>query len=200
MAGENDLYGLAQTVAALTGGLVSIEDERSQLLAYSATDGAADELRMLSILGRAGPADYLRRLRERGVFDRLRPRRGAVEVPADERLGWRRRLVVDIRPLGSRDASNGQARGLIARSARSGSRRASSRSIPDAESVLEGAAAIAARLIDAGPQRADPGGAADPATARDSAAAAWTSPRWPRLSRCRTTGPAAVVGIAAGQR
>ena len=72
LAGENDLYGLAQTVAALTGGLVSIEDERSQLLAYSATDGAADELRMLSILGRAGPADYLRRLRERGVFDRLR--------------------------------------------------------------------------------------------------------------------------------
>ena len=76
LAGENDLYGLAQTVAALTGGLVSIEDDRSRLLAYSATDGAADELRMLSILGRAGPADYLRRLRERGVFDRLRTERG----------------------------------------------------------------------------------------------------------------------------
>ena len=50
---ESDLYGLAQRVAALTGGLVSIEDDQSRLLAYSATDGAADELRMLSILGRA---------------------------------------------------------------------------------------------------------------------------------------------------
>ena len=56
-AEESDLYGLAQRVAALTGGLVSIEDDQSRLLAYSATDGAADELRMLSILGREGPAD-----------------------------------------------------------------------------------------------------------------------------------------------
>ena len=72
---ESDLYGLAQRVAAMTGGLVSIEDEQAQLLAYSATDGAADELRMLSILGREGPVDYLRRLRERGVYDRLRSER-----------------------------------------------------------------------------------------------------------------------------
>ena len=74
---DTDLFGLAQTVAALTRGMVSIEDDRSLVLAYSASDDAADELRRLSILGREGPADYLRRLRERGVFDRLRQHRRA---------------------------------------------------------------------------------------------------------------------------
>ena len=81
LAGENDLYGLAQTVAALTGGLVSIEDERSQLLAYSATDGAADELRMLSILGpgrpRGLPAPAAGAGGVRSVADRARCRGGA---------------------------------------------------------------------------------------------------------------------------
>jgi DNA-binding PucR family transcriptional regulator len=146
LAGENDLYGLAQTVAALTGGLVSIEDDRSQLLAYSATDGAADELRMLSILGRAGPADYLRRLRDRGVFDRLRTDPGAVEVPADDRLGWRRRLVVDIRPLGGSDAGRrpGDRVSLGTIWIQEGRQPLD----PDAGSVLEGAAAIASRLIE----------------------------------------------------
>jgi DNA-binding PucR family transcriptional regulator len=192
-AGENDLYGLAQTVAGLTGGLVSIEDERSRLLAYSATDGAADELRMLSILGRAGPADYLRRLRERGVFDQLRTERGAVQVPADEQLGWRRRLVVDIRPLGRherpRAAGEGATLGTIW--IQEGSRPLD----PDAGSVLEGAAAIAARLIERA--RSAPtqealqiqrllglrGGSVD----IPSLAAALSLP---------STGPAAVIGIA----
>jgi len=143
LGGENDLYGLAQTVAALTAGLVSIEDEHSQLLAYSATDGAADELRMLSILGREGPADYLRRLREWGVYDRLRRERGAIEVPADADLGWRRRLAVDIRPLSAARGSGTEAslgtiwlqEGRLPLDA-------------DAGPVLEGAAAIAARLIE----------------------------------------------------
>lgn len=147
LAGENDLYGLAQTVAALTGGLVSIEDERSRLLAYSATDGAADELRMLSILGRAGPADYLRRLRQRGVFDRLRAERRAVEVPADEELGWRRRLVVDIRPLGAGEEPRRAGAAAVSLGTiwvQEGNQALD----PDAGSVLEGAAAIAARLIE----------------------------------------------------
>jgi DNA-binding PucR family transcriptional regulator len=154
LVGENDLYGLAQTVAVLTGGLVSIEDERSQLLAYSATDGAADELRMLSILGRAGPADYLRRLRQRGVFDRLRAERRAIEVPADDELGWRRRLVVDIRPLGSSGGGAGGGSDEPSRPGPTGSlgtiwvQEGAQPLDPDAGSVLEGAAAIAARLIE----------------------------------------------------
>lgn len=142
LGSEGDLYGLAQTVASLTGGLVSIEDERAQLLAYSATDGAADELRMLSILGREGPADYLRRLREWGVYDRLRRERGAIEVPADAELDWRRRLVVAIRPLGGPDAGAEVSLGTIW--LQEGVRALD----PDAAAVLEGAAAVAARLIE----------------------------------------------------
>ncbi|GAA3639371.1 PucR family transcriptional regulator [Microlunatus ginsengisoli] len=148
-AEESDLYGLAQRVAALTRGLVSIEDDQSRLLAYSATDGAADELRMLSILGREGPAEHLRRLRELGVFDRLRRGSAVIEVPADPELGWRRRLVVSISPLDPDANAPGRHRGRTAR--------ASLGTIwlqegfqpldPDVASVLEGAAAIAARLI-----------------------------------------------------
>lgn len=143
-AEESDLYGLAQRVAALTGGLVSIEDDQSRLLAYSATDGAADELRMLSILGRAGPAEHLRRLRELGVFDHLERSAAVIEVPADEELGWRRRMVVGIRSLDEPSGRGGRpARGL-------GTvwlQEAWEPLGPDAASVLEGAAAIAARLV-----------------------------------------------------
>ena len=126
LAGENDLYGLAQTVAALTGGLVSIEDDRSQLLAYSATDGAADELRMLSILGRAGPADYLRRLRERGCSTGCGP----------SRESWRCPPMISSAGVGVSSSTSdhsaaarsraGPVRGRL--SARSGSRKAVSRS------------------------------------------------------------------------
>ena len=128
----------------MTGGLVSIEDERSQLLAYSATDGAADELRMLSILGREGPADYLRRLRELGVYDRLR------------RAPWWR-----CRPTRRARLAPPAGRRASGRSAQSARRPAGGCSLgtiwiqegrqpldPDAGSVLEGAAAVAARLIE----------------------------------------------------
>ena len=142
LSGEGDLYGLAQTVAALTGGLVSIEDERAQLLAYSATDGAADELRMLSILGRAGPADYLRRLREWGVYDRLRREPGAIEVPAAADLGWRRRLAVAIRPLAGSASGGDSILGTI------WLQEGGQVLDPDSGAVLEGAAAVSARLIE----------------------------------------------------
>ena len=143
VAGEHDLYGLAQTVATMTGGLVTIEDEHAQMLAYSASDGLADELRMLSILGREGPADYLRRLREWGVYDRLRRERGAVEVPADDELGWRRRLAVDIRAFS--DAPGAPVEPSLGTVwLQEGSRELD----PEAAAVLEGAAVLAARLIE----------------------------------------------------
>ena len=193
LAGENDLYGLAQTVAALTGGLVSIEDERSRLLAYSATDGAADELRMLSILGRAGPADYLRRLRERGVFDRLRTERSAVEVPADEQLGWRRRLVVGIRPFGTREGRRGPGDGMSLGTIwiQEGRQPLD----PDAGSVLEGAAAIAARLI----ERARSAPTQEALQIQRLLGLRGGSVDIPSLTAALSlpsTGPAAVIGIA----
>jgi DNA-binding PucR family transcriptional regulator len=96
---EGDLFSLAQTVALLTGGIVSIEDTASRVLAYSRSDSDAaqvDELRRRSILGRQGPEDYLRMLREWGVFDRLRAGEDVVEIDEHAELGIRRRLAVGI--------------------------------------------------------------------------------------------------------
>ncbi|MDN5749011.1 MAG: PucR family transcriptional regulator, partial [Pseudonocardia sp.] len=101
-----DLYSLAQTIGLLTGGLVSIEDTASRVLAYSRSDATApDELRRLSILGWQGPADYLATLRGWGVFDRLRAGEEVVHIDEHAELGIRRRLAVGIhagqRPLGT---------------------------------------------------------------------------------------------------
>ncbi|MGF0312180.1 PucR family transcriptional regulator [Rhodococcus sp. IEGM1428] len=134
---DTDLYELAQTVASLTKGMVSIEDERSHVLAYSASDDAADELRTLSILGREGPADYLRGLHERGVFDRLRRTDDVIDVPADHELGIRRRLAVGIRRISGSPTTLGTIwvqEGAIPLA-------------DEADGVLRGASAVAARLI-----------------------------------------------------
>ena len=100
-----DLFALAQTVATLTGGIVSIEDAASRVLAYSRSDDEVDELRRLSILGRRGPEPYLARLREWGVYERLRSGEEVVGVAARPELGIRRRMAVGVRagrqPLGT---------------------------------------------------------------------------------------------------
>ena len=101
-----DLYGLAQTLAGLTRGMVSIEDDSARVLAYSASDETADELRRLSILGRAGPSDYLQHLQDWGVYDRLRRSDEVIEVPADDELGIRPRLVISIRADAERTAGH----------------------------------------------------------------------------------------------
>ena len=54
-----DLFGLAQSLADRIHGMVSIEDGQSHVLAYSASNDEADDLRRLSILGRAGPPEHL---------------------------------------------------------------------------------------------------------------------------------------------
>ena len=90
--GPGDLFSLAQTVALLTRGIVVIEDTASRVLAYSRSDSDAaqvDELRRLSILGWQGPADYLRLLREWGVFDRLRAGEEVVHIDERPELGIR---------------------------------------------------------------------------------------------------------------
>jgi len=118
------------------------------VLAYSASDDAADELRKLSILGREGPPDYLLRLRQSGVFERLTRSDEVVEVPADEVHGMRRRLVVGIRqPAWSSDvAGSGPRSGPLV----FGSIWVQEGDQPlaaDSAAVLQGAAAVAARLI-----------------------------------------------------
>lgn len=100
-----DLFGLAATIATVTGGSVSIEDTSSRVLAYSSTGDEVDELRRLSILGRQGPEPYLRMLREWGVYQRLRSGDQVVRIAERAELGIRERLAVGIqvgsRPLGT---------------------------------------------------------------------------------------------------
>ncbi|MDQ2959290.1 MAG: PucR family transcriptional regulator, partial [Actinomycetota bacterium] len=94
--GDDELADLAQTIAVLTGGLVTIEDTSARVLAYSRSSDEVDELRRLSILGRSGPPDYLALLREWGVYDRLAGSEEVVEIAEHPGSGVRRRLAVGV--------------------------------------------------------------------------------------------------------
>ncbi|MGP2435913.1 PucR family transcriptional regulator [Streptomyces sp. JW3] len=94
-AAHGDLFSLAQTLAALTGGAVSVEDPASRVLAYSRSDEQVDDVRRLSILGQACPAQYLAVLDAAGVYERLRAEQ-VVEVAPRPDLGTRRRLAAGI--------------------------------------------------------------------------------------------------------
>ncbi|KAB1139194.1 PucR family transcriptional regulator [Streptomyces luteolifulvus] len=80
-----DLNGLADAVAALVGGAVTIEDMESRVLAYSSTDTEedVDELRRLTILGRRVPAWRVAAMREAGFFRALWGRGDVLYRPAD---------------------------------------------------------------------------------------------------------------------
>lgn len=93
---STDLFGLAQSIADRTHGMVSIEDVQSHVLAYSASNDEADELRRLSILGRAGPPEHLEWIGRAGIFDALRATGDVVRVDARPELGLRPRRAVGI--------------------------------------------------------------------------------------------------------
>ena len=131
-----DLFALAQAVADRTGGLVSIEDADSHVLAYSTSDEHADQLRRLSILGREGPPEMLDWLRQWGVFGALRAGSEVVSVARRDDLGLRPRLAVGIRgPSGATYLGTlwlQQADVDLA---------------PDSAEIITGASAVAARII-----------------------------------------------------
>ena len=135
-----DLFELAGEVARRTKGLVSIEDERSHVLAYSAAADSADELRRLSILGREGPPEMLAWLRQWGVMDALRTSAEVVTVDEHPDLGLRPRMAVSIRTPES-DGRLGEFLGTI------WVQRGADALSGDAPAVLTGAAAVAARVI-----------------------------------------------------
>lgn len=141
LAADTDLSGLAEIVAQDAGGMVSIEDPRSQVLAYSASDESADELRTLSILGREGPPDYLRALHQWGVFDRLRETDEVIEVPAHDELRTRARMVVSIREPSEDTTRAPRLLGSV------WLQQGKHPFKPEAGDVLRGASAIAARII-----------------------------------------------------
>ena len=163
---DDDLAALAQTIATLTGGLVSIEDTSARVLAYSRSSDEVDDLRRLSILGRSGPADYLDLLRQWGVYDRLAASEEVVEIAEHPETGVRRRLAVGVfaaqRQLGTIWVQQGQqefgphakqallgaarltAGHLVARQTRSRTTRTYADSGIDAAALLSGGPARAA--------------------------------------------------------
>jgi DNA-binding PucR family transcriptional regulator len=136
-----DLFGLAQSLADRIHGMVSIEDEQSHVLAYSASNDEADELRRLSILGRAGPPEHLKWINQWGIFTALRASGDVVRVAERPELGLRPRLAVGIHDP-ARDARRAPAfAGTIW--VQQGSRPFAD----DADEVLRGAAVLAARIM-----------------------------------------------------
>ncbi len=136
-----DLFGLAQSLADRIHGMVSIEDEQSHVLAYSASNDEADELRRLSILGRAGPPEHLKWIGQWGIFTALRASGDVVGVAERPELGLRPRLAVGIHDP-ARDARRAPAfAGTIW--VQQGSRPFAD----DADEVLRGAAVLAARIM-----------------------------------------------------
>lgn len=130
-----ELSELASVIADGTGGMVTIERMDSLLLAYSPSDGTADELRARAILGREAPLDSMRILAEWGVIDSIRRTRDVVSVPEHQGLGMRPRLVTGIHgPTGRFLGSIWVQRGAQPFS-------------PEAETVMRGGAAAAAQIL-----------------------------------------------------
>jgi len=136
-----DLFGLAQSIADRTRGMVSIEDEQSHVLAYSASSDEADELRRLTILGRAGPPEHLEWIGQWGIFDALRSGGDVVRVAERPELGLRPRLAVGIH------VPSGDARRPAAFAGTIWLQQGSAPLATDAEEVLRGGAVLAARIM-----------------------------------------------------
>ncbi|MGW6204755.1 PucR family transcriptional regulator [Streptomyces sp. NPDC055089] len=90
-----DLSGLANTVADLVGGAITIEDPQSRVLAYSRMDHEPDPMRRLTILGQEVPRWRVTELRESGFFQALWNTDDVVRLPADDR--YAERLAVAVR-------------------------------------------------------------------------------------------------------
>lgn len=140
LPGGTDLFGLAQSIADRARGMVSIEDAQSHVLAYSASSEEADELRRLSILGRAGPPEHLAWIGQWGIFDALRSRDDPVRVAERPELGLRPRIAIGIH-LPSANRRTPTFAGSI------WLQQGSAPFADDAEEVLRGGAVLAARVI-----------------------------------------------------
>jgi DNA-binding PucR family transcriptional regulator len=136
-----DLFGLAQSLADRIHGMVSIENAQSHVLAYSASNDEADELRRLSILGRAGPPEHLKWIGQWGIFDALRSSGEVVRVAERPELGLRPRLAIGIRqpPADARRAPAFAGTIWV--------QQGSQPLADDAEEMLRGAAVLAARIM-----------------------------------------------------
>jgi len=136
-----DLFGLAQSLAERIHGMVSIENAQSHVLAYSASNDEADELRRLSILGRAGPPEHLEWIGQWGIFDALRSGTEVVRVKQRPELGLRPRLAIGIHQPATDARRPPEFAGTI------WVQQGSQPLADDAEDMLRGAAVLAARIM-----------------------------------------------------
>lgn len=136
-----DLFGLAQSLADRIHGMVSIEDAQSHVLAYSASNDEADELRRMSILGRAGPPEHLEWIGQWGIFDALRAGGDVVRVGERPELGLRPRLAIGVHrsPTAARRPPVFAGAIWVQQGAQP--------LADDAEEMLRGAAVLAARIM-----------------------------------------------------
>jgi DNA-binding PucR family transcriptional regulator len=91
-----DLFALANAVAAMVGGAVTIEDPRSNVLAYSSLGHLVDEPRRQTILGRRVPDSWTKRLRDEGVMRQMWASSAVVRFE-DQTSEARPRLAIAIR-------------------------------------------------------------------------------------------------------
>src|SRR6478736_6936333 len=136
-----DLFGLAQSIADRTRGMISIEDADSHVLAYSASSDESDELRRLTTLRSAGPPEHLEWIGQWGIFDALQASGEVVRVAERPELGLRPRLAVAIH-LPATDARRPPGfAGTI------WLQQGSAPLADDVEEVLRGGAVLAARIM-----------------------------------------------------
>jgi hypothetical protein len=93
---HNDLFVLADAAAAIVDAPVTIEDNRSRVLAYSSGQGRTDTARVSTIVGRRVPPEVVAHFRARGVFRRL-ARSSEPFLVAEGPDGTLPRLVVPVR-------------------------------------------------------------------------------------------------------
>lgn len=65
---ESDLFAMANSIAAMVDGPVTIENTSSSIIAFSADQDEADDARKESVLGHQVPTGYNAALNERGIF------------------------------------------------------------------------------------------------------------------------------------
>ena len=95
--GPTDLFALADSLAEMTGGAVTIEDPLSRVLAYSTMQQNADPARVATIMDRQAPASLREFFDGQGVFAHLATSDEPLFVSPDTDHGMSGRMVVAVR-------------------------------------------------------------------------------------------------------
>ncbi|GFG54245.1 PucR family transcriptional regulator [Mycolicibacterium agri] len=95
--GPTDLFALADSLAEMAGGAVTIEDSLSRVLAYSTNQDNADPARMATIMNRQAPEHLREFFASRGVFAHLAASDEPLFVAPDDVVGMTGRMVVAVR-------------------------------------------------------------------------------------------------------